>query len=239
MSDRKPTFSLPEVPKGLDDLVRTIPLRNEPSEEQMEQEEPDVNILGSTFRYTCEFCGRGFNSQGGYQEHVSTHSNTMNYNTDVYTCNHCEKQFVNKLDYENHDCKPTYQSYNYPKQDYYSSSHGAYQCSVCNKSFNQRYHLQTHMASHTGNKPFTCVVCQKSFARKDVLGVHMKVHSDVKEFQCDVCLARFKQKYHLTRHMNTHLDRVDVVCDFCGQVFHRLDRYNQHIKRVHIGKSDM
>ncbi|CAL6086486.1 C2H2 type domain-containing protein [Hexamita inflata] len=245
MEDKKPMFALPQIPRGIEELVKSIPdpqRRDESSgEEGEEYDEVDININGSTFRFVCEFCGRGFNKKSAYANHVETHGSNKMMGGSI-RCQFCDIEFGSKMELENHDCKPStineFQSYTGRQSSMHHQINGAYVCSVCGKQFNQRYHLQTHMASHTGNKPFSCMICGKAFARKDVLGVHMKVHSDVKEFQCEVCGARFKQRYHLTRHMNTHLERVDVVCDFCGQVFHRLDRYNQHIKRVHIGRQD-
>lgn len=220
MMESQAPFQLPQIPKGIDELARHIGATSFENDDATPNE---INVNGSTFRFTCEYCGRGFNDQQKYEDHIKTQHPPQQQQT--YHCQFCNQTFTSRSDLENHECKPPmYQEY--ATHQPHRSQGGAYTCNVCGKTFNQRYHLQTHMASHTGNKPFSCMICGKAFARKDVLGVHMKVHSDVKEFQCEVCGARFKQRYHLTRHMNTHLERVDVVCDFCGQVFHRLDRYN-------------
>jgi uncharacterized Zn-finger protein len=53
-----------------------------------------------------------------------------------------------------------------------------HQCRVCDKRFTRPSSLQTHMYSHTGEKPFTCNVegCGRNFSVVSNLRRHKKVH---------------------------------------------------------------
>ena len=45
-------------------------------------------------------------------------------------------------------------------------------CPVCGHTAPAKSKLDSHMLSHTGEKPFTCPTCPRSFNRKDNLKRH-------------------------------------------------------------------
>ncbi|OJJ57374.1 hypothetical protein ASPSYDRAFT_90666 [Aspergillus sydowii CBS 593.65] len=51
----------------------------------------------------------------------------------------------------------------------------AFKCSVCERNFNRREHLQRHLTIHYGQKPFTCSQCSYACRRKDLLNRHIKL----------------------------------------------------------------
>ncbi|TQN64723.1 Zinc finger protein [Colletotrichum shisoi] len=59
-----------------------------------------------------------------------------------------------------------------------SSTQKKHKCKVCDKRFTRPSSLQTHMYSHTGEKPFACEVegCGRHFSVVSNLRRHMKVH---------------------------------------------------------------
>jgi hypothetical protein len=59
-----------------------------------------------------------------------------------------------------------------------SSTQKKHKCKVCDKRFTRPSSLQTHMYSHTGEKPFTCEVegCGRHFSVVSNLRRHRKVH---------------------------------------------------------------
>jgi hypothetical protein len=64
-----------------------------------------------------------------------------------------------------------------------SSTQKKHKCKVCDKRFTRPSSLQTHMYSHTGEKPFACEVegCGRHFSVVSNLRRHRKVHKGQSE----------------------------------------------------------
>ena len=53
-------------------------------------------------------------------------------------------------------------------------------CAVCGRRFDMAWQVSRHMATHTGQKPYTCPHCPHSSARPDNLNRHIRMkHSHV------------------------------------------------------------
>ncbi|XP_015119908.1 zinc finger E-box-binding homeobox 1 [Diachasma alloeum] len=49
-------------------------------------------------------------------------------------------------------------------------------CSICSKGFKDKYSVNVHIRTHTGEKPFACNMCGKSFRQKAHLAKHYQTH---------------------------------------------------------------
>lgn len=49
-------------------------------------------------------------------------------------------------------------------------------CSICSKGFKDKYSVNVHIRTHTGEKPFACNLCGKSFRQKAHLAKHYQTH---------------------------------------------------------------
>ena len=47
-------------------------------------------------------------------------------------------------------------------------------CGTCNRAFNQKNALQTHLIVHSTEKPFSCSLCNLSFTQKGNLKTHIR-----------------------------------------------------------------
>ncbi|GFR86577.1 zinc finger protein Xfin [Elysia marginata] len=75
-----------------------------------------------------------------------------------------------------------------------------FECGECGKRFFKNGHLKSHMAIHTGSKPFVCGVCGKAFSRGTTLRKHEKTHLK----RCKICDTTFASKYELDLHLEMH-----------------------------------
>ncbi|XP_030267041.1 zinc finger protein 436-like [Sparus aurata] len=106
-------------------------------------------------------------------------------------------------------------------------------CSVCKKTFSDRFHFVNHMRTHTGEKPFHCPVCGKGFSRKDHVKQHEVVHTGEKPYSCSVCGKKYTQKSTLTVHFRLHTGENPHKCSVCRKPFSSRHRLNEHKRREH------
>lgn len=135
-----------------------------------------------------------------------------------------------------------------------------YQCKLCPKVYDTKYHLNRHLISHGGNRPHVCEKCGKSFAQKCDLNRHMNVHSYVRKHACSVCGKSFKRADYLAKHERQYcgvfkphkcskchkgfedaklleehscsqrIDGTQFSCENCDEKFDRVDDLVEHRK---------
>ncbi|XP_016366216.1 zinc finger protein 438-like isoform X2 [Sinocyclocheilus rhinocerous] len=91
----------------------------------------------------------------------------------------------------------------------YTGSRPLHRCPTCNRCFQFKHHLQSHMNSHSNLRPYVCPVCRKAYAHSGSLSTHMKLH-----------------------HAESR-PRKSLCCEFCEKSFGYVGVYFSHLREVH------
>lgn len=124
----------------------------------------------------------------------------------------------------------------------------AFKCTYpeCNKWFGQKHHLNYHINTHTGQKPFKCSHhnCDAAYANPAALGRHEKKHVyEKKAYVCTICHKDFSKKRTLKKHQKKHnkeqfSKKKEYLCKQadCEEVFDTLVNFIEHTRNHHAQK---
>ncbi|KPJ21308.1 Zinc finger protein 816, partial [Papilio machaon] len=111
--------------------------------------------------YICTQCDRRF----GIKRDLERHMNRIHLNIRPYKCDLCEKAFNNSWCVKKHK-KISHEGYKRPY---------IFPCTMCDKIFDQKSILKSHIRTHTGERPFQCTICPAKFTQSSSLGTHTKL----------------------------------------------------------------
>ncbi|KAF2363543.1 Zinc finger C2H2-type, partial [Trinorchestia longiramus] len=82
-------------------------------------------------------------------------------------------------------------------------------CHLCHYRTITKHNLETHIRSHTGEKPYACNVCSHRASQKSDL-------KREKPFACLLCPHRCNDKANLRKHMRAHTGEKPFKCSYCN-----------------------
>ena len=117
-------------------------------------------------------------------------------------------------EYPNNPCSRTFARTN-DRLTHYRVDHEdlKFECSVCQKRFKQKRHVDDHMPIHTGDYKYQCNQCDYGTKSASRLASHQKKHTRVEPFteesdgkiECNICKKTFDDK----KKFRDHARRVD------------------------------
>ena len=206
---------------------------------------------GTSFSYTCWFCGSLWETSKHLSEHMTTHYKKIN---GMYCCNICDKRFLSRYILVEHMhavhwtmgkekrnicqwCGETFMRHSnlWGHEKRVHTPKGAdYQCDKCGKSFTTKGKLVVHLVTHNGIKKYSCKVCGKEFGQQSSLRRHKPIHTGEKKHSCSYCDFKCIQLYSLKRHILTHTGQKPHECDMCGEQFRQIFALTKHKRKHHL-----
>ncbi|KAK3340819.1 hypothetical protein B0H65DRAFT_559929 [Neurospora tetraspora] len=114
-----------------------------------------------------------------------------------------------------------------------------YECQIegCNKNVSRKTNRDTHVQSHTGDRPYVCPIpgCGGRFTQAGSLKIHKRRHTGERPYRCEVCDTGFVQRGDVKAHMKTHLGIKAFLCrlDNCHKQFTQRGNLKYHQNKYH------
>ncbi|KAL3858131.1 hypothetical protein ACJMK2_012742 [Sinanodonta woodiana] len=113
-----------------------------------------------------------------------------------------------------------------------------YVCYICNRSFNQREHLEFHIDKHTKIKLY-CEICGQRFMKAEQLTKHLQIHSGENTYKCQLCSKGFLNSSGLYSHLRSHYLINPISCAACKKTFARRQNLKSHLIKAHNLSEEM
>lgn len=179
----------------------------------------------------CEMCSEETESFAMFAKHMrKQHGITDRSQIKPFKCEICAMHFASKQGMNRH-----IDNIHENNRRNLRSRVKNFLCNTCGKNFYTNFHLDVHIRSHTGERPFKCQFCDKAFAQMSGLKMHTFTHTGERPFKCLKCPKTFNQYGHVREHMMTHSSDRPHVCAVCDRSFRVKGNLTAHML-IHSGK---
>lgn len=178
--------------------------------------------LGLTER-KCQICGKEFQKVFSFNIHMKQHENN-DVGKFTHMCDVCGQAFPLKMQLVAHMRRHGQRIHKCPFPN-------------CRWDFVFKSELNSHVRTHTGEKPFLCDICGYSGATKTRLARHSRIHTGERTYHCDYCTYKAGNSTHLRRHMRIHIGSKPYKCPYCSYSCNTHENIRKHITKTkrHMG----
>ncbi|CAL8142549.1 unnamed protein product [Orchesella dallaii] len=168
------------------------------------------------FKYFCEICGKGFLFESGLKNHSQIHSTERNE-----VCQVCGAAYVHNrvlMDHMKNHHPEIYAAtkgkdpaeVSMPNQD----NQGPFICKFCNKEFSMRYHLHSHLKTHTEvYEKYKCGICGKGYSSVSGVKRHEESAHQSASYSCQYCGKEFPCRDYVRYHVKNHCRKKDSTTE--------------------------
>ncbi|XP_063536094.1 RB-associated KRAB zinc finger protein-like isoform X2 [Cydia strobilella] len=137
-----------------------------------------------------------------------------------FGCEQCPSSFNNKQALESHV--------------HLHNGERPFKCSACPFAYTSHSALSRHMKKHSDIR-YVCEHCNRPFQVKAALVSHLDTHLPYRKHGCEECGKRFAQKSALLLHINgTHRKLPPpCACQICPKRYRRMTLLKTHMKKQH------
>ncbi|XP_063371768.1 zinc finger protein 628-like [Cydia amplana] len=222
--------------------VQIVTLSKEEQLEEIASRKKSRNYLESRFR--CDDCGKGFDAEAAYNNHLLRHSPSMGQ----HPCEICSVRFKLKCRRQQHqdlhrlkflckECSFVSRTRSQAKRHHAMHAGKTYECQHCGKTFKMSSTYLTHVRRAHAALNVACDVCGETFVGEKGLKLHKKrTHSENMplRLKCPVCSANFNSLEALNRHTDTAGEHGDLrPCEQCGENCASEEALHRHVGEVH------
>ncbi|XP_063630813.1 zinc finger protein 721-like [Cydia splendana] len=222
--------------------VQIVTLSKEEQLEEIASRKKSRNYLESRFR--CEDCGKGFDAEAAYNNHLLRHSPSMGQ----HPCEICSVRFKLKCRRQQHqdlhrlkflckECSFVSRTRSQAKRHHAMHAGKTYECQHCGKTFKMSSTYLTHVRRAHAALNVACEVCGETFVGEKGLKLHKKrTHSENMplRLKCGICSANFYSVEALNRHTDTAGEHRDLrPCEQCGENCASEEALHKHVGEMH------
>ncbi|XP_060077016.1 zinc finger protein ZFAT-like [Ylistrum balloti] len=115
---------------------------------------------------------------------------------------------------------------------------GTEECEYCGKLYYNKVDFDTHLRTHTGDKPFPCNICGYRGLTKENLSRHKEKEHEKLTFPCKDCNNEFVANSrsqlwnHTMKHRGLH-EAMGIECPTCKSKFENMKKLKAHFSNDH------
>ena len=181
----------------------------------------DMDLHRKLMHNYCSKCKITLPDPAAYLLHLKVVHNSST----VYLCDHCEKNFNNMNELQEH------------LKTQHDVGKARFYCETCGKSFSGAQILKDHvLREHTERQQeWSCDLCPKTYKLKRALKQHIKRnHTEGNKEPCKFC-NKLISKEAMKQHVQGIHGNVRHYCQYCDKSYQAKTDLRRHVESVHEG----